>query len=120
MGVNGLNNELLCRNKELAIIFRKFFSRGAAGFRCQSEFMSSTVRHLVMDSKPVNPATAPHNFRLAPLSGTELADQKLAFDLRRSLKMTEDSQRLHLNEIQKMLPTEKKTTHTFKPPALSS
>jgi hypothetical protein len=71
--------------------------------------MSSTVRHLVMDPKPLSPNVSPHAFHISSVTPIELAEQKSAFDLRRSLKLADDNQRLHLDEIQKTLPHEGKS-----------
>lgn len=65
--------------------------------------MSSTVRHVAIDSRP-------HVF--LPTSAVSMAtlydnhqhsEQKRFFDLRRSLMISDDSRRLHLEEIQEMM-----------------
>jgi len=65
--------------------------------------MSSTVRHLVSDSKPAPPNVRQHAFKLVAKDEIHYSDQKRTFDLRRSLKLSDDSERLHLDDIQKIV-----------------
>ena len=65
--------------------------------------MSSTVRHLVSDPKPVPPNVKPHGFKLVAKDEVHYSDQKRTFDLRRNLKLSDDSERLHLDEIQSIV-----------------
>jgi hypothetical protein len=71
--------------------------------------MSSTVRHLVSDSKPAPPNVRPHGYKLVVKDEVHYSDQKRTFDLRRSLKLSDDSERLHLDDIQKIVSP--KSTH---------
>lgn len=103
MGENGLNNEVPCRRKDLAIILRKYFSLEKPWEFSLLEFMSSTVRHLVSDPKPTPPNVRPHGFKLVAKDDVHYSDQKRTFDLRRNLKLSDDTERLHLDDIQKIV-----------------
>jgi hypothetical protein len=74
--------------------------------------MSSTVRHLVSDSKPTAPNVRPHGFKLVAKDDIHYSDQKRTFDLRRTLKLSDDTERLHLDEIQKTVSPRNKSDKT--------
>jgi hypothetical protein len=76
--------------------------------------MSSTVRQVIADRKSVVIAPHPNVNAFVHYDDRRCSDQKRSFDLRRELQLADDSQRLHLNEIQCMISPKSNELETSK------
>ena len=65
--------------------------------------MSSTVRHVLVDHRPQATFPKPESVHLMAHDSGRCSVQKRSFDFRRALKMSEDTNRLHLPEIYTMI-----------------
>ena len=65
--------------------------------------MSSTVRQAVTQSRPRSLVPQTGIKHVLPMSIERCSDQKRMFDQRRDLKLAEDKDRLHLDDIQGMI-----------------
>lgn len=65
--------------------------------------MSSTVRYVIYDHRPLSTVPKPTAVQSSSSNIDCCLRHKRSFDFRRSLKMSEDTTRLHLDEIHGMV-----------------
>jgi hypothetical protein len=72
--------------------------------------MSSTVRHLAADSKPHVFLPSSSISLAVPRDDVQRSEHKRFFDMRRSMIVSDDCRRLHLDDIKTMVTPDKSSS----------